>query len=245
MKRKAEDERHKRRDNGIPRIERPGNRRSIPIDVDRVFFRSTDRRLNELELEQKEESIIREYDTGILRFEDASRMLTALNRSTSRLNEMELERKEEFARLQLADVLRTRRSINMTGGIFVPSPVDLFEQKQPPPIIRNSVIMANRRLTEAPPLDEIKNEIKDVTMGIPVPTDVDVVPVEANNISLPCVICMTNQIQTVNFPCMHACFCVACAAPSTVHSNVCPICRVQYMHISMLYLQYKESNPVV
>lgn len=26
-----------------------------------------------------------------------------------------------------------------------------------------------------------------------------------------------------------------------MHSNICPICRTQYMHIFMLYLQHKNA----
>ena len=82
--------------------------------------------------------------------------------------------------------------------------------------------------------DIVLDEAKD--HGIPCPTPNTILPVEAKAIVLRCVICRSNQIQTVNFPCMHACFCIDCASPSLNHSNTCPQCRTEYMHISMLYL---------
>lgn len=73
-------------------------------------------------------------------------------------------------------------------------------------------------------------------LGIPCPPQNTIPTVEAKAIVLRCVICRENQIQTVNFPCMHACFCINCAAPALNHSATCPQCRTAYMHISMLYL---------
>jgi hypothetical protein len=73
-------------------------------------------------------------------------------------------------------------------------------------------------------------------LGIPCPLPGTVPSVEAKAIVLRCVVCRENQIQTVNFPCMHACFCVNCASPSLNHSKTCAQCRTAYMHISMLYL---------
>lgn len=65
---------------------------------------------------------------------------------------------------------------------------------------------------------------------------------EAKAIVLSCVICQVNQIQTVNFPCMHACFCLDCVRPSIMHSNICPICRTRYASISMLYLSAVNAS---
>jgi len=59
---------------------------------------------------------------------------------------------------------------------------------------------------------------------------------EADYIKLSCLICQTNQIQTVNFPCMHACFCLQCAKPSLERFKSCPVCRIKYQHIARLYL---------
>lgn len=78
--------------------------------------------------------------------------------------------------------------------------------------------------------------------GIPCPENNTVPPIEAKAIVLRCVVCGENQIQTVNFPCMHACFCVICASQSLAHSDRCPQCRANYMHISMLYLCYGDAS---
>ena len=66
---------------------------------------------------------------------------------------------------------------------------------------------------------------------------------EAKTIMAVCVICGINQIQTVNFPCRHACFCLGCARPAVMHSNVCPICRLVYERIDQLYLSYTVHEP--
>lgn len=118
--------------------------------------------------------------------------------------------------------------------LVVPSLTDISRRSQSPPPIQRG---RPHRLAGAPPLDNILND----DMGIPVPETGSAAAVEVTDIQIPCIICASNQIQTVNFPCMHACFCVECASPSVMHSNICPVCRVQYMHISMLYLQYKET----
>lgn len=78
--------------------------------------------------------------------------------------------------------------------------------------------------------------------GIPCPEQNTIPPVEAKPIILRCVICKENQVQTVNFPCMHACFCTKCASDSLKYSKNCPHCRTEYMHISMLYLCYNDSE---
>lgn len=92
------------------------------------------------------------------------------------------------------------------------------------------------------PLDNIpSNHI--FSYGIPCPETNSILPVELKNISLPCVVCQINQIQTVNFPCMHACFCIECAKPALGHSSKCPQCRTELMHVSLLYLPYKDCEP--
>lgn len=184
---------------------------------------------------------------------------------------MALELQEEEERLRLADTLRERRELEnllgaLRGPVIVPGPIDVtapvevpWRARRPPPIerylpegvsgasglsgSRTSSMMrlsigANHRLANAPTLETLQ----DSSLGIPVPTVDNAESTEAKNVQLPCLICMTNQIQTVNFPCMHACFCVSCAKPSVMHSNICPVCRTQYMHVSMLYLQYKEAH---
>lgn len=78
--------------------------------------------------------------------------------------------------------------------------------------------------------------------GIPCPDKNTLPQVEAKPILLRCIICRENQIQTVNFPCMHACFCTNCASESLKYSNNCPQCRTEYMHISMLYLCYGDPE---
>lgn len=99
-------------------------------------------------------------------------------------------------------------------------------------------IIRNRRLAEAPALPRITVNEHEVD-GIPCPTTGT--SFEAKAIIAPCVICNHNQIQTVNFPCMHACFCLECVKPSVRHNNTCPQCREPYMNISMLYLSYTNA----
>jgi len=104
------------------------------------------------------------------------------------------------------------------------------------------------RLSEAPPLDimfgstdyEDDHQPRHRQDGIPCPETGT--GEEAKAVVLQCSICRNNQIQTVNFPCMHACFCLECAKPSVMQSNICPQCRTQYMHISMLYLCYRDAD---
>ena len=79
------------------------------------------------------------------------------------------------------------------------------------------------------------------SLGIPCPDENTLPVIEAKAIVLRCVVCGENQIQTVNFPCMHACFCLNCASASLKHSKNCPHCRETYMHISMLYLSYEDA----
>lgn len=59
-----------------------------------------------------------------------------------------------------------------------------------------------------------------------------------------CIICQTNQIQTVNIPCMHASFCGVCANDAVQNSSKCPDCRGELTNIAPLYLSYTnvESN---
>ena len=78
--------------------------------------------------------------------------------------------------------------------------------------------------------------------SVPVPETSTAGTLIAKPIILACVVCRENQIQTVNFPCMHACFCLACAQPSLQHSQTCPQCRTPYEHIAMLYLLYSDHN---
>jgi hypothetical protein len=86
------------------------------------------------------------------------------------------------------------------------------------------------------------NDNDHTVNGIPCPQNGETV--EAKAIIASCVICHVNQIQTVNFPCMHACFCLNCARPALQYSSKCPQCRNKYMHVSMLYLSYKDVNEV-
>jgi hypothetical protein len=119
-----------------------------------------------------------------------------------------------------------------------------------PPILHREVAFIHtnttqRRLADALPLSldddvEDKDNTDYQANGIPCPQSGDVI--EAKAIILKCSICHVNQIQTVNFPCMHACFCLSCVRPAIMHSNVCPQCREQYMHISMLYLCYNDAS---
>lgn len=78
--------------------------------------------------------------------------------------------------------------------------------------------------------------------GIPVPETTTIMPIKVRPILFQCIICQSNQVQTVNFPCMHACFCIECAKPSLNHSTCCPECREPYQHISMLYPSYIEAK---
>ncbi len=78
--------------------------------------------------------------------------------------------------------------------------------------------------------------------GIPVPETNALAPVEAKAIIFRCVACQHNQIQTVNFPCMHSCFCIQCAKPSVQYSEKCPVCRTKYVHISILYPSYIDAK---
>lgn len=91
-----------------------------------------------------------------------------------------------------------------------------------------------------PELEDHSQRAND-DLGIPCP-DSAAPTIEARPIVLACVICRQNQIQTVNFPCMHATFCLECARPSVEHSKRCPICRTDYVHISMLYLSYQDTD---
>lgn len=71
---------------------------------------------------------------------------------------------------------------------------------------------------------------------IPVPDTNAITPTEAKPVLLRCVVCQENQIQTVNFPCMHACFCILCAKPAITFSKACPQCRKMCASVSILYV---------
>jgi len=89
--------------------------------------------------------------------------------------------------------------------------------------------------------DNISNNIEEKEF-IPCP-EPGIIPVtEAKAIVAKCVICHTNQIETVNFPCMHACFCIECASPALGHSEKCPQCRTICMHVAMLYLMHTYAT---
>lgn len=62
------------------------------------------------------------------------------------------------------------------------------------------------------------------------------VPTEAKQTCFECVVCQTNQIQTVITPCMHACYCSACAKTALAFSKDCPKCRHKVEKISPLYI---------
>ena len=118
------------------------------------------------------------------------------------------------------------------------------EQQATPNIAQHFVapflidLMASFPFRAAPPSEEIKhNHYSEV--GIPCPESGPVQ--EAKPIVPRCLVCRTNMIQTVNFPCMHACFCLECAQPAVQHSKKCPQCRTEYLHISMLYLAYDDQ----
>ena len=76
--------------------------------------------------------------------------------------------------------------------------------------------------------------------GIPCPMNGETE--EATPVLLQCSICRVNQIQTVNFPCMHACFCLGCVRPAVRNSDICPICRTPYMNVSVLYINYQNCE---
>jgi hypothetical protein len=114
-----------------------------------------------------------------------------------------------------------------------------------PPPSWNSAVNANAStlLSSAPPLVSQRYGIYPTgELGIPVPSESAANTCEAKAIVLACVLCSVNQIQTVNFPCMHACFCLECAKPAVANSKCCPICRINYMHVSMMYLQQKDAT---
>jgi hypothetical protein len=62
------------------------------------------------------------------------------------------------------------------------------------------------------------------------------VPIEAKETCFECVVCQTNQIQTVITPCMHACYCSGCAKTALAFSKDCPKCRHKVEKISPLYI---------
>ena len=68
--------------------------------------------------------------------------------------------------------------------------------------------------------------------------------VTSENISVPiiaeCVICKTNIINTINFPCQHACMCVDCSRCYGKVQNICPICRTPLQSIDRIYLSYSK-----
>ena len=114
-----------------------------------------------------------------------------------------------------------------------------------PPPSWNLAVNANASalLSSAPPLVSQRYGIYPTgELGIPVPSESVASTHEAKAIVLACVLCSVNQIQTVNFPCMHACFCLECAKPAVTHSKCCPICRINYMHVSIMYLQQKDAT---
>jgi hypothetical protein len=96
-------------------------------------------------------------------------------------------------------------------------------------------------LRNAPPLTLPSDTNEYGVNGIPCPDNGETI--EAAPILLQCSICYVNQIQTVNFPCMHACFCLSCVRPAIRNSDICPICRTQFMHVSMIYLNYQDCEP--
>ena len=109
----------------------------------------------------------------------------------------------------------------------------LLPPQQQPQLQPRTLQLNNRRV-------HINNTHRRGMYGVPCPESG--VTEEAKAIVLRCAICQSNQVQTVNFPCMHACFCLDCAGPAVQQSNICPQCRTAYMHVSMLYLCYKDAD---
>jgi hypothetical protein len=109
----------------------------------------------------------------------------------------------------------------------------LLPPQQQPQLQPRTLQLNNRRA-------HINNTHRRGMYGVPCPESG--VTEEAKAIVLRCAICQSNQVQTVNFPCMHACFCLDCAGPAVQQSNICPQCRTAYMHVSMLYLCYKDAD---
>lgn len=98
-------------------------------------------------------------------------------------------------------------------------------------VFRNRSIFVDDDLPNVPlpPADDNDH----LANGIPCPPKGE--SHEAKAIIMRCRICHLNQIQTVNFPCMHSCFCLECVRTSLAHDNRCPICRTEYLHISMWF----------
>lgn len=131
---------------------------------------------------------------------------------------------------------QTNQQTNQQQNILAPSDRPLL-------IRSNGTYNLNRTnsLRNASPLSS-PDEIEEYEVnGIPCPLNGETI--EATPIILQCSICHINQIQTVNFPCMHACFCLNCVRPAVRNSNKCPICRTDYMNVSMIYLNYQDYEP--
>lgn len=65
---------------------------------------------------------------------------------------------------------------------------------------------------------------------------------EAIPIIAACVICQSKQIDTINSPCMHACFCLNCANPATIIDKKCPICRVKLTEVLRMFLCFSDID---
>jgi hypothetical protein len=164
-----------------------------------------------------------------------------------------------FTPFRIRRPILRRNRIPQAGRPIIPSITipSIIRQLFPP--TENNISLGNSILGNPPPIDatslsylsSIYNSINNEEsnwpnntseFGIPCP-DTEVIKADlAKPIVAECVACKTNQIQTVNFPCMHACYCLECAKPSLRTMNTCPVCRCVYMHISVLYLSYREVN---
>ena len=64
---------------------------------------------------------------------------------------------------------------------------------------------------------------------------------EAKPIIPICIVCQSNNINTVIVPCMHSCLCSSCANGILV-KPICPICRTDILEINRIYMCGKEMD---
>jgi len=57
-------------------------------------------------------------------------------------------------------------------------------------------------------------------------------------VRIPCKICLTYQIDTVFYPCFHACLCSGCASKI----SICPLCRKKIIKNNRLYLATESTS---
>ena len=155
----------------------------------------------------------------------------------------EIKQEENRALGNLRAITSIIRGRNNFDGLFD----NLFPPVEDLRVVRPSGGFSIPRMRSPPPPgiarpESLPDYEDQFPRGIPIPEGKNISNIEAKPILLPCVVCKYNQIQTVNFPCMHATFCLECIRNSISFSPYCPQCRAPFLQVSMLYLCYEDYN---